>query len=435
MEQYLKDSPSDYSNTNTNETNNNYIDNFDSNFNLGSQSGDDNFNTPTTNGNGIGAANDFSLNIEQPYGGDNLGPSSFTNEPFMDDLDAFQGQGGFGNSQPPKQTVNLDELISPNNNAGTDSMGQGAFLDPQYFSPMGSLSNNNNILSPQTQYDNTSINNNFDLNSGSYLSPQQDSFMSPSGTNFQNSYDTLKSPNFGSYLNSPPHQYNMTSSSIPNTISHFLSPPANKSMLGTSAPTMPNLNEAAGGPDSNSSTNSKGGVPSKQLSKEEKLRRRREFHNAVERRRRDLIKERIKELGVLVPPSLLNPQLVAVQTLKNSKLNSGEINDLLSSVKVKESKANKSTILIKSVDYIIHLKYVLEQQEKTRENLEAKLASLQPGDISSQQQNLQPSKPHFMDDFQNHSQSQYIKEEDNFDPDEFFSEIITGNDNGTGGFR
>lgn len=135
----------------------------------------------------------------------------------------------------------------------------------------------------------------------------------------------------------------------------------------------------------------------KQLTREEKLKRRREFHNAVERRRRDLIKERIKELGLLVPPSMLNPQLCAVQAFKGtSQLNTREINELLSTIKVKETKPNKSTILNKSVEYLLHLKYVLEEQEKARAKLEKQI------------QEALGSQP----------------KEDTFNPDDFFLGVV-----------
>lgn len=444
MEQYLNDSPLDYNYDNKkngsnepetfgaplndvqydNQFNNQFENQYDNQFNNQYDNQFNNqFNDPQSN-------NNFSLDIEQPYGNQyeetnypsipgteflspksNIDPSSLQNDPFLDEFDNFQ------NVVEPQQTVNLDEIISPHNN------GNRPFLDSQYFSPptrqtvnLDSLAGNNDLtFSPggNSRHGSVSMQNNFD----SYLSPQKNLFVSPGTTDFNNSYDTLKSPNFGSYLNSPPQYNHMTSTSIPNpntNINNFLSPPTKSTMLGTSAPT--NNNNIEG--------ENKNDLPSKQLTKEEKLKRRREFHNAVERRRRDLIKERIKELGVLVPPSLLNPQLIAVQTLKNSKLNSQEVEELLASVKVKETKPNKSTILNKSVDYVVHLKYVLEEQEKTRKQLEAKLSSLQIEDKPSQTQ----ANPNFMQDFQNHSQSQYIKEEDNFNPDEFFLEIITGSE-------
>lgn len=485
MEQYLKDSPSDY---------NNYDPNNSESQNSANPSNGNNFQNSQYNGQqasgNYAPDNNFSLNIEQPYNPDEVegqpyqntgGPdffgvgtnmanepdfsSSYNNDPFLDDLDSLayptQTVGNpasppFNLSQPP-QTANLDELISPNN--------QPSVLDSQYFSPPGrqsvnlnslnheSYTSNNNTFSPNLSrhgsvsapFQNT---NNYDVNTGSYLSPQPTNFMSPGSTHFENSLDKLRSPNFGSYLNSPP-QYNphntrnisgkLTSTSIPASTNNFLSPPTNTNTLGTSAP---------GGNGSMADHSNNHNIPAKQLSKEEKLKRRREFHNAVERRRRDLIKERIKELGLLVPPSLLNPQLVAVQTFQNnSKLNSKETNDLLASVKVKESKPNKSTILNKSVEYVQHLEYVLEQQQKTRASLEQKIKALQIApepepspDIGTNFDSTNSFDPNafdkkdpnnnanFLQDFQNQSQSQYVKDEQSFNPDEFFLEIITGND-------
>lgn len=521
MEQFLKESPSDFNNYDSNNlspenSNNDNNRNYQNNQDNGDNGNYTNFPNANFNPNyaDIGGNNNdnFSLNIEQPYnnleefdtnqygagteffspgGANNLrsggGPEfspSFNGDPFLDDLDNLNYPTNLGNLNPQSpqfnptqvQAANLDELISPNH--------QTSILDSQYFSPPGKESinlsslngdntqnnnnNSNNTFSPNlSRHGSVSVpfqnTNNYDVNTGSYLSPQQNSFMSPGSTNFENSLDTLRSPNFGSYLNSPP-QYNpqhrrniseqLTSTSNPNNTNNFLSPPNNTSTLGTSAP---------GGNSITGDSSNNHNVPAKQLSKEEKLKRRREFHNAVERRRRDLIKERIKELGLLVPPSLLNPQLVAVQTFqKNSKLNSKEINDLLTSVKVKESKPNKSTILNKSVDYVIHLQYVLEQQQKTRAQLEQKIKALEsnykaapapvedpsPNDFNTsfdpsgdpnadvqlqQQQQRQPqNNANFLQDFQNQSQSQYIKQEDSFNPDEFFLEIITGNDQNNG---
>ncbi|SCU97554.1 LADA_0H06876g1_1 [Lachancea dasiensis] len=85
---------------------------------------------------------------------------------------------------------------------------------------------------------------------------------------------------------------------------------------------------------------------SAQITPEERLRRRREFHNAVERRRRELIKQKIKELSKIVPPSLLN------------------YND-----QGKEVKPNKSVILGRSVDYLEYLQQVLEIQDRKRQLL------------------------------------------------------------------
>ena len=104
-------------------------------------------------------------------------------------------------------------------------------------------------------------------------------------------------------------------------------------------------------PDSVSTRTSKSSV---QLSTEEKLRRKRDFHNAVERRRRELIKQRIKELGSLVPPALLCFD------------SSG-----------KQVKPNKGIILNKVVEYIHFLRNLLEVQDGRLEQLCAKIDGLE----------------------------------------------------------
>ncbi|KAH3679970.1 hypothetical protein WICMUC_000713 [Wickerhamomyces mucosus] len=110
-------------------------------------------------------------------------------------------------------------------------------------------------------------------------------------------------------------------------------------------------------------------LPKNQLSKEEKLKRRREFHNQVERRRRDLIKEKIKELGLIVPPSLLSSD--------------GE---------GKEVKASKSVIINKTVEYAIHLNKVMAEQNRRRELLISKIQELeQLPDVHEQEQSSSSS--------------------------------------------
>ncbi|KAL6449470.1 RTG3 Retrograde regulation protein 3 [Candida maltosa Xu316] len=355
-------------------------------------------------------------------GGSN--PGSFTNEPFLDDVAFSQtilgpqlhlqnsnsspqpvspNQQGQHFVNPANNSANLDELISPQNNE------ESAYLNPQFFSPSNRGNNfsaltaiaedhNSNLaLSPDYRRQSISGNSNTnfpDVQTGSYLSPQfNPSFASPG-------YDA------GSYLNSPP-QY------PPIEVENWnaLSPPPQTTALSSSVP-------------SSSANTISQDVPTKQLSKEEKIKRRREFHNAVERRRRDLIKERIKELGVIVPPSLLNPQLCAVQTLqRKSTIESTELNDLIGSIKVKETKPNKSTILNKSVDYINHLNYVLKQQDNARANLLQRIAylenggtgvKLEPG-LGSQQQQQPTVNPN--------------AEAGNYNPDDFFADIGTSTDN------
>ncbi|CAK9436141.1 uncharacterized protein LODBEIA_P06990 [Lodderomyces beijingensis] len=350
-------------------------------------------------------------------------PGSFTSEPFMDDAAFSQAilgpqlsipqyesnrnfsQGESASPQPispqlqssqpflnhTRNSANLDELISPGKNLEENS-----FLTPQYFSPPNRSGNHFNSLRSIAEdvYDQNRASDIFtpelsrhgSISGPAYSSsgtqvPQSTSYLSP-----RLDPSSYASPDFygGSYLNSPPDNpqrriqpinqayggLGELSSSIPNhgvkqeNWDALSPPPSQQSLLSTSVPggskqsTMPASRES-------SLT-----VPTKQLSKDEKLKRRREFHNAVERRRRDLIKERIKELGIIVPPSLLNPQLCAVQTLqRKNNVDTNDLSDLIGSIKVKETKPNKSTILNKSVVYMNHLNYVLQQQEKTKNDL------------------------------------------------------------------
>lgn len=467
MEEFLKDSPSDFGSnttgTGTGNTSANYGSEPNNRNNYGMGYYGNNYGQP----NGYPGVTENDLNNTNNNYTNEMGTytSSLQNDPFLEDLESLN----FSNKQPqyinPTQstTGNLEEIISPSaqvqnislNNNGMNP--DNSFVNPQYFSPSNrnanyntlnsiaedSLSSSfNNAFSPSaSRNDSVSIpfqnpntiedfNGGVDINAGSYLSPQFNSqYMSPSN-NIDNSIDTLKSPSFnsGSYLNSPPKYQNTRrdnsgaiSNSIPSNISKnkIVSPPPLDNNLGTSLPgTMHNQPP----------------VSTKQLSKEEKLKRRREFHNAVERRRRDLIKERIKDLGFLVPPSLLNPQLCAVQNLqRNSQLNSREINDLLASIKVKETKPNKSTILNKSVDYIIHLKYVLEQQDKSQlelaqqiEEIEARLNNGKPQgniDMSNMTNQSQPSS-----DIKLESQDEL------FNPDDFFLDVAGNSSNQTNQF-
>ncbi|KAI9475422.1 MAG: helix-loop-helix DNA-binding domain-containing protein [Benjaminiella poitrasii] len=89
----------------------------------------------------------------------------------------------------------------------------------------------------------------------------------------------------------------------------------------------------------------------------EKKRRRRESHNAVERRRRENINERIQELGTMLPESMLD-ELISQNT------------------SVTNNKPNKGAILRKSVDHIRILQQeVLTHKQRVME-LEKQLASL-----------------------------------------------------------
>lgn len=274
-----------------------------------------------------------------PQGSSN--PELLAPDPFLDDLEAL----GFPHHEPvryvnPATTANLDELISPEN-ADT-------FLNPQYFSPTNQLGFRLDLIA-ETSAQQAFSPRRQSISAGVGLAPGPSGHRLPYLSPAENLLDTLRSPPFsGSFLQSPPHIRIPQAQSVPES--------QNSSYTGALSPLL-------------------GG---KQLTREEKLKRRREFHNAVERRRRDLIKERIKDLGLLVPPLMLNPQLCAVQSLqRTSQLNTREINELLASIKVKETKPNKSTILHKLVDYLLHLKYVLEKQRERRAELESQISALE----------------------------------------------------------
>ncbi|KAI9248554.1 hypothetical protein BDA99DRAFT_524999 [Phascolomyces articulosus] len=86
----------------------------------------------------------------------------------------------------------------------------------------------------------------------------------------------------------------------------------------------------------------------------EKRRRRRESHNAVERRRRDNINERIQELGTLLPDTMLE-----------GHNNTGS------------NKPNKGVILRRSVDHIRFLQQEVHTYQQRIQQLESVLQSYQ----------------------------------------------------------
>lgn len=91
----------------------------------------------------------------------------------------------------------------------------------------------------------------------------------------------------------------------------------------------------------------------------EKRRRRRESHNAVERRRRDTINERINELGTLLPESMLDS--------------------------TGPNKPNKGVILKKSVEHIRFLQQEMQTYQARIQNLENILRSYQEKQQQQQQ--------------------------------------------------
>lgn len=498
---------SNYNSNNTSNSNNNNYGNYG---NAGNNSNSNNNTSSNLNAYNPNLDNEF-LSPTTSYSNDNnfgiFGSGAGGYDPLMEELgytnsNPLVGPSSFGaggsllfvalplglpqsqrlqsNFINPMATSNLDELISPSSTIDGTSINNGnnnnsnSFLNPQYFSPPTRGSNFNSLnpiaegnYTPSNSrhgsisipYDNNDIGRGGNVGSiGGYLSPSN--YMSPL-TNV-NSLNEIRSPPYNPsgqnlaqqanlYLNSPPEfqisnvnsNSNSNSNANANSNANINIPNSNSSTNNNSANPLIGVTKQLGTSPNTSS--------SKQLTKEEKLKRRREFHNAVERRRRDLIKERIKDLGILVPSSLLNPQLSAVQALqRNSQYNSREINDIISNVKAKETKPNKSTILNKSVDYVEHLEYVLKMQKKAREDLEWKISQIE-NDFQQQTGNSDSSSNIKIEDYLNYDsfnnsnnsnnnntintnsnaiEGTNLKFEDPnnsmFNPDDFFLDIVTG---------
>ncbi|KAG9008137.1 hypothetical protein FRB94_013694 [Tulasnella sp. JGI-2019a] len=138
----------------------------------------------------------------------------------------------------------------------------------------------------------------------------------------------------------------------------------------------------------------------------EKRKRRRESHNAVERRRRDNINEKISELSTLLPDCLLDPSGATAGGSGTANLSS-TVESLLppsaggtattsAALSVgpegdeKETpamKANKGIILRKSVEYIRYLQQLVRIQANRNRELEAQLAHYNPDAMSSSSPN------------------------------------------------
>ncbi|TCD60637.1 hypothetical protein EIP91_009754 [Steccherinum ochraceum] len=154
----------------------------------------------------------------------------------------------------------------------------------------------------------------------------------------------------------------------------------------------------------------------------EKRRRRRESHNAVERRRRDNINEKISELATLIPECLLDPATGAPSTSSTSNANEdgalmsptspsgggmfdeedvkelssgkegngkggkgkGDMGEKGEKDDGKEGagvKANKGMILRKSVEYIRYLQQLVTAQASRNRDLEQQLQTYRSGGI------------------------------------------------------
>ncbi|QPG73941.1 hypothetical protein FOA43_001256 [Brettanomyces nanus] len=231
-------------------------------------------------------------------------------------------------SQTNSKSLNLDDENNFASPISTDAAALQAYgsnqglssgTNSQYFSPRPVSE------APPMSKRSGSISNQLGKSYTSQLGTSLNNMLSPAST-----YDGLAESPYGSFQGS----YN----------ENYLNSPMNSPSL-----------KAFGSPASVGSHLN----PKNAMSKEGKLSRRRELHNAVERRRRDLIKEKIRELGTLIPPSILC-----------------DISKLKTSQQKKEIRANKSTILAKSVDYIQYLQDILLMQEDRKGLLASKITTL-----------------------------------------------------------
>src|SRR6266516_91342 len=104
----------------------------------------------------------------------------------------------------------------------------------------------------------------------------------------------------------------------------------------------------------------------------EKRQKRRESHNAVERRRRDNINEKIQELAAIIPDEFMTP---------SSMIHGGTSPPLSGSPATHHApdgtiKHNKGVILRKSVDYIRSLQDVVKESQRRARRLEEEVKRL-----------------------------------------------------------
>jgi Helix-loop-helix DNA-binding domain len=104
----------------------------------------------------------------------------------------------------------------------------------------------------------------------------------------------------------------------------------------------------------------------------EKRQKRRESHNAVERRRRDNINEKIQELAAIIPDEFMTPA---------GMMHGGASSPLSASPATHHApdgtiKHNKGVILRKSVDYIRSLQDVVKESQRRARRLEEEVKRL-----------------------------------------------------------
>jgi hypothetical protein len=111
---------------------------------------------------------------------------------------------------------------------------------------------------------------------------------------------------------------------------------------------------------------------SRQAALKEKRQKRRESHNAVERRRRDNINEKIQELAAIIPDEFMTPPSAMLQGA-SSPLGASPATHHAPDGTIKH---NKGIILRKSVDYIRSLQDVVKESQRRARRLEEEVKRL-----------------------------------------------------------
>lgn len=276
---------------------------------------------------------------QSPAGNQNAAPHSMLSYSTGESVDKSQP---YSNLTPARQQELLQHFNTGHSSVSPGTKEDGYFID-EYLAQNqqpGREILSEHLLFQEPLNDDAMSNYTDELTSSLGSSVHTSDFLSPSSS-FSYHPQQLNSVDSSSYT-----QYLSSSVRSPSTSlrgGNYLS----SSLRGQHNMRYSSTSSTAAGTPQDSSSNA-------QLTHEEKLRRRREFHNAVERRRRELIKQKIKELSKLVPPSLLN------------------YND-----EGKEIKVNKGIILNRSVDYLEYLKQVLEAQDRKKQLLLKKVRELE----------------------------------------------------------
>lgn len=161
----------------------------------------------------------------------------------------------------------------------------------------------------------------------------------------------------------------------------------------------------------------------------EKRRKRRESHNAVERRRRENINDRISDLFTLLPPCMIEGGTgtggvggTVEEEGSNGNGNSDQFGSNLGSNSINNPKHNKGFILTKSVEYIKQLRDMVQQHIRENNQLRSELDLLKSQNQNPKvndvflvnhqhQQHLQPQHPSNQWNHLHHQQHQHHPDE------------------------